>query len=123
MRFPPYFNSRDMPIRALAINGHEKLVGSCDGLFYIDEKRNRFKSFQLPEMRSGMIFCILFYEGVYYVGTYGGGMYIFNPERLTIRDFAPDGGTATFCKRTYLLYQAGCGRKFMDRNFLRRLLL
>ena len=59
--FPPYFNSRDMPIRALAINGHEKLVGSRDGLFYIDEKRNRFKSFQSPEMRSGMIFCILFY--------------------------------------------------------------
>ena len=24
--FPPYFNSRDMPIRALAINGHEKLA-------------------------------------------------------------------------------------------------
>ena len=73
--FPPYFNSRDMPIRALAINGHEKLVGSRDGLFYIDEKRNRFKSFQSPEMRSGMIFCILFYEGEYYVGTYGCLLY------------------------------------------------
>lgn len=96
--FPPYFNSRDMPIRALAINGHEKLVGSRDGLFYIDEKRNRFKSFQSPEMRSGMIFCILFYEGEYYVGTYGGGMYIFNPERLTIRDFAPDGEQQPFVK-------------------------
>ena len=87
-----------MPIRALAINGHEKLVGSRDGLFYIDEKRNRFKSFQSPEMRSGMIFCILFYEGEYYVGTYGGGMYIFNPERLTIRDFAPDGEQQPFVK-------------------------
>ena len=96
--FPPYFNSRDMPIRALAINGHEKLVGSRDGLFYIDEKRNRFKSFQSPEMRSGMIFCILFYEGEYYVGTYGGGTYIFNPERLTIRDFAPDGEQQPFVK-------------------------
>ena len=88
--FPPYFNSKDMPIRALAINGNEKLIGSRDGLFYIDEQRNRFKSFKSPEMRSSMIFCILFYEGEYYVGTYGGGMYIFNPETLTIRDFEPD---------------------------------
>lgn len=96
--FPPYFNSKDMPIRALAIHEHEKLVGSRDGLFYIDEQRNRFKSFQSPEIRSGMIFCILFYEGEYYVGTYGGGMYIFNPERLTIRDFAPDGEPQPFLK-------------------------
>lgn len=88
--FSPSFNSKDMPIRALAINGHEKLIGSRDGLFYIDEKKNRFKSFKSPEMRSSMIFCILFYEGEYYVGTYGGGMYIFNPDTLTIRDFEPD---------------------------------
>ena len=28
----------------------------------------------------------------YYIGTYGGGMYVFNPVTLTLRDFAPDGG-------------------------------
>lgn len=88
--FPPYFNSKDIPVRALAINGHEKLIGSRDGLFFIDEQKNRFKSFKSPEMRSGMIFCILFHKGEYYVGTYGGGMYIFNPETLTLRDFRPD---------------------------------
>lgn len=95
--FPPHFNSKDMPIRALAINGYEKLIGSRDGLFYIDEKGNRFKSFSSTEMRSSMIFCILFYEGEYYVGTYGGGMYIFNPETLAIRDFEP-GETQPFVK-------------------------
>lgn len=88
--FPPYFNSKDIPVRALAINGHEKLIGSRDGLFFIDGQKNRFKSFKSPEMRSGMIFCILFHKGEYYVGTYGGGMYIFNPETLTLRDFRPD---------------------------------
>lgn len=88
--FPPYFHSKDIPVRALAINGHEKLIGSRDGLFFIDEQKNRFKSFKSPEMRSGMIFCILFNKGEYYVGTYGGGMYIFNPETLTLRDFRPE---------------------------------
>ena len=37
-------------------------------------------------------------KNMLYVGTYGGGMYIFNPERLTIRDFAPDGEQQPFVK-------------------------
>lgn len=88
--FPPFFDSKDMPIRAIAIRGREKLIGSRDGLFYIDEEHRRFKSFRVPEMRSGMIFCTLYYRGEYYVGTYGGGMYIFNPQTLTLREFEPD---------------------------------
>lgn len=87
--FPPYFSSKDIPVRAIFIHGDEKLIGSRDGLFYVDERRGRFKSFPASEMRSGMTFSILFYEGEYYVGTYGGGMYIFNPETLTLRDFEP----------------------------------
>lgn len=87
--FPPYFSSKDIPVRAIFINGHEKLIGSRDGLFYVDEQKKRFKSFPASEMRSGMIFSILYYKGEYYVGTYGGGMYIFDPETLALRDFEP----------------------------------
>lgn len=87
--FPPVFNSKDMPIRTVWMGGHEKLIGSRDGLFYIDEERHRFKSFRAPVMRSGMVFSILFFEGEYYIGTYGGGMYVFNAETMTLRDFAP----------------------------------
>lgn len=74
-------------MRAIFIHGDEKLIGSRDGLFYVDERRGRFKSFPASEMRAGMVFSILFYKGEYYVGTYGGGMYIFNPETLILRDF------------------------------------
>ena len=85
--YPPHFDSADIPIRALAMNGDEKLIGSRDGLFYIDESRHRFCSFHSPRMRSSMIFSICPYQGEYYVGTYGGGMYIFNPRELSLRDF------------------------------------
>ena len=37
-------------------------------------------------------FSCLYYQNEYYIGTYGGGMYVFNPVTLTLRDFAPDGG-------------------------------
>lgn len=89
--FPPYFDSADMPVRALAIRGSEKLIGSRDGLFFIDEETHRFRGFHTPQLRSNMIFCCLFHRGEYYVGTYGGGLYILNPTTLALRDFDPAG--------------------------------
>ena len=35
----PYFDSKEMPVRAIAVSKDEKLIGSRNGLFYIDEKR------------------------------------------------------------------------------------
>ena len=81
-----------MPVRALAIKEKEKLIGSRDGLFYIDEENHRYKSFKVPQLRSNMIFSCLYYQNEYYIGTYGGGMYVLNPATLTLRDFEPDGG-------------------------------
>ena len=46
--YAPFFDSRDMPVRALAIKEKEKLIGSRDGLFYIDEENHRYKSFKVP---------------------------------------------------------------------------
>lgn len=85
--YAPHFTTRDLPVRALSIQGSEKLIGSRDGLFYIDEARGRFKAFRGTEMRSAMIFTLLPYRGEYLVGTYGGGLYVFNPERLELRNF------------------------------------
>ena len=85
--YPPYFDSKGMPIRAIAISKDEKLIGSRNGLFYIDERGQRFKSFKVPELRSNMILCIYAFEGKYYIGTYGGGIYVLNPSTLTLSDF------------------------------------
>lgn len=85
--YPPYFDSKGMPIRAIAISKDEKLIGSRNGLFYIDEGKQRFKSFKVPELRSNMILCIYAFEGKYYIGTYGGGIYVLNPSTLTLSDF------------------------------------
>lgn len=103
--FPPLFSSTGMPVRALAIHEDEKLIGSRDGLFYIDEAQKRFKSFKTPEMRSSMVFCILRHRGEYYVGTYGGGMYVFNPQTLQIRDF--DNQQAVFLRGSIFCIEQG----------------
>ncbi len=88
--FPPLFDSKDITVRSIAINGQQKLIGSRDGIFYVDEQRGIYKSFLKPQLRSDMIFSTLFYQGEYYIGTYGGGMYILNPHTQTLRDFEPD---------------------------------
>ncbi len=59
---------------------------------FFDSGDHRYKSFKVPQLRSNMIFSCLYYQNEYYIGTYGGGMYVFNPVTLTLRDFAPDGG-------------------------------
>lgn len=86
--FAPYFTSKDILVRAIAINGPEKLIGTRDGLFYINEDKNLFHAFSVPQMRSGMVFCIRYFEGKYWIGTYGGGMYLIDPESLDIDDFS-----------------------------------
>lgn len=85
--YPPDFDSKEMPVRAIAINEYERLIGSRNGLFYVDEGRGRFRSFKSPQLRSNMIMCIYPFQGEYYIGTYGGGMYVLEPATLAIRDF------------------------------------
>lgn len=86
--FPPYFDSMDMQVRSFLIHGDKKLIGTRDGLFYIDEGEKRFKSFLIPALRANLILSISYYEGEYYVGTYGGGLSILNPETLSMHNLS-----------------------------------
>lgn len=88
--FQSQFNTKDMAVRALSIRGDKKLIGTRDGLFFIDEQQQRVKSFKSPQMRSNMVFCIRFYREHYYIGTYGGGMYVLDPATLQLDDFSTD---------------------------------
>lgn len=97
--YPPYFDSKEMPVRAIAVSRYEKLVGSRNGLFYIDEKKQRFKSFKVPRLRSDMILCIYPFKGKYYIGTYGGGLSVLDSSTLVLSDFeTEDSGSIPFFK-------------------------
>lgn len=81
------FSTRNMSVRTISFNGTQRLVGSRDGLTFIDEERDIVKVYNVPQLRSNMILSSCYYNGRFYVGTYGGGMYVFNPETLSISDF------------------------------------
>ena len=102
--FPPHFQSGDVVVRSICIRGSEKLIGSRGGLYYIDEASNRFAAFVGAPLRSGVVFCICPYGDEYCIGTYGGGMFLFDPKTLRLRDFEPGvcpfdtGNIFCFCK-------------------------
>lgn len=96
--YPPLFNSANLSIRSFVNKGHEKVIGSRDGLYYINETTGVVKSFVKPVLTSDLILTICFYEGEYYIGTYGGGMMVLNPETLSLKYFAQGGDTELFQK-------------------------
>jgi len=88
--FLPYFDSRDLPVRTFVIRGSEKLIGTREGLYYIQEDKKLVKNFSKNELRSNLIISTCFYKGEYYIGTYGGGVSVLNPKTLNVRTLDAD---------------------------------
>lgn len=88
-RWPGFIDTRNAAVRAVAIDGPRKLIGTREGLFYIDEATGRTASFRMPRIRSNIIFSIRKIRERYYVGTYNGGMYVFDPVTMQLTDFEP----------------------------------
>lgn len=84
---PGIIDTGNLTVRSLAIHGSQKLIGTREGLYFIDEANGRHATFRTPGIRSNIIFSILYRNNRYYVGTYGGGMYVFNPASMSLTDF------------------------------------
>lgn len=84
----PIFSSQNLTVRSFVMNGHEKLIGTRDGLYFINEKEKRIKYFNRSVLQSDLILSLTYYDDEYYIGTYGAGMYILNPQSLKIRRYS-----------------------------------
>lgn len=78
-----------MAVRSLAIAGNSRLIGTHEGLFFVDEESGNVRHIRKPEIKSNLIFCVTYWGGYFYVGTYHGGMYVFDPASGTVRKFGP----------------------------------
>lgn len=93
-KYDGFIDTHSHAVRALDIDGSRKMIGTREGLYYIDEVTGRRAKFSTPKIRSNIIFSIKRIGNRYYVGTYNGGMYVFNPQSLELSDFEP--GKAPF---------------------------
>lgn len=92
--YPGLIDTRNYAVRALAIDGSVMVIGTRDGLYYIDQAIGRTAKFTRPQIRSNLIFCIYKYKGLYYIGTYEGGMYTLNPGTLQISSYDAGGAVS-----------------------------
>lgn len=88
--YPGVIDTRQYAVRAVAVEGRQKVIGTREGLFFVDESTGRSAKFVKPEIKSNIIFCITPVGGKYYIGTYNGGMYVLDPVTLKIRQFSAD---------------------------------
>lgn len=86
-RFPALFDSWNKLVRTFSMHGEEKLIGTNEGVYYVNEKKSVVRHFSQPELRSDLILCSCYYQGKFYFGTFGGGMYVFDPATMSLSDF------------------------------------
>lgn len=84
---PSVFDSNNRTVRSFLIHGNEKLIGTRDGLYYVNEDTRVSRVFRMPALRSNLIFSLLYYRGKFYVGTYGGGLSIIDSQTLEVSHF------------------------------------
>lgn len=98
----PNFDSKDLYVRIFLIRGKEKLIGTREGLYYINEEKRLVRKFGQEQLRSNTIISLCQYKGEYYIGTYGGGLSVLNPITGVIRTLCKDWllqkGHVFYCK-------------------------
>lgn len=86
-QFPPEFFSHNMTVNSVTIRGCERLIGTRDGLYYINELTRRVRHFAMPELTANLILSTAFYDGRFFIGTYGGGLLTLNPATSELKSF------------------------------------
>lgn len=79
------FTTRGLDVHSCYIRGKERLIGTMNGFYYVDETRNIVKYFP-PEMLGGanIITCFGYMAGKYYIGTYDGGLKVMDARSASI---------------------------------------
>jgi len=79
------FTTEGLIVRSFFIGNQVKLIGTNVGLYYIDEARHVVRLIA-PELLDGghIITNIIFYNGLYYIGTYDAGLHVLNPQTFAV---------------------------------------
>lgn len=90
---PGVFDTHGTTIRTLHLSGNGLALGTRDGFYYIPEGGREVRHIKSPRLRSDMVLAIEYADGLYYIGTYGGGCIMYDAAADQVRDFpALDGG-------------------------------
>lgn len=89
------FTSEGINVRSFCIHGKQKIIGTRNGLYFIDEGKNIIKYFSPSVLGGSIVTSICFYNQQYYVATYDGGVCVINPSTLQPSRFGNNTALAT----------------------------
>lgn len=99
--FLPQFSSENLTVNQFYIRGNEKMIGTRDGLFFIDESKGIVTHLATPQLPANIILSVAFYDDKYFIGTYGGGLITFDPATHKLEAPIPQLTSGhVFCLRT-----------------------
>lgn len=79
------FTTEGLMVRSFYIGNQVKLIGTNDGLYYVDEARKFVKLLTTSDLLGAHIITnITYFKGQYYIGTYDGGLLILNPQTFQV---------------------------------------
>lgn len=79
------FDSKDVMVRSFCKHGSQLLIGTLDGLYYMDEKSDAVTHFSRQDIGCAIITDIKYFADLFVVTTYEHGVFIFNPRTLAMR--------------------------------------
>ena len=79
------FTTEGLTVRSFYIGDQVKLIGTSEGLYYIDEAHGIVKLISPEQMNDAHIITnIVYFKGLYYIGTYDAGLLVLNPKTFAV---------------------------------------
>lgn len=79
------FTTEGINVRSFYIGNQVKVIGTNEGIYYVDEARKMVRVIPLGQLQGAHIISnIIYYKGLYYLGTYDGGLLVLNPQSFSI---------------------------------------
>lgn len=89
---PGIFDTHGTTIRTLHLSDAGLALGTRNGFYFIPKGENEVRHIKSPRLRSDMVLAIEYADGVYYIGTYGGGCIIYDPVADQVRNLPSSEG-------------------------------
>lgn len=79
------FTTEGLNVRSFYIGNQVKVIGTNEGIYYVDEARKMVRLIPLEQLQGAHIINkIIYYRGLYYLGSYDGGLLMLNPQTFSI---------------------------------------
>lgn len=119
------FDSHGIFVRSFCKKDRQTLIGSLDGIYYIDESRDIILHLNRQQIGCAIITDIKYFSGLFVIASYEHGLLVFNPRNLQLQPlFSDNRYSETSCSKlivspdsSHLYVGSSAGLLCLNRHF------